>query len=118
VVCRCRCRTAIAVVRKNAEVLACRVPLYDELKLLFLLWAVAPQFKARAARAVRACACALTGRAALQGATHLYEKYVHPVLSQYDLQASTSVRMPSADVTPALDKASAFLRSVAADKRA
>jgi hypothetical protein len=39
----------------------------------------------------------------------LYERYVHPVVSQYDLQASEPRRTPAGDVTPALDKASAFL---------
>jgi hypothetical protein len=53
-----------------------------------------------------------------QGATHLYEKYVHPVLSQYDLQASTSKHAPAADVRPAVDKATAFLARTTAEKRA
>ncbi len=48
----------------------------------------------------------------------MFEKYVHPVLSQYDLQAGEPRRSPTAaDVTPTLDKASAFLKTLEADKR-
>ena len=54
----------------------------------------------------------------VQGATHLFERYVLPVLSQYDLQTSAPTRSPrAADVAPALDKASAFLRTLEAEKR-
>jgi hypothetical protein len=54
-----------------------------------------------------------------QGATHVFERYVLPVLSQYDLQTSAPpTRSPrAADVAPALDKASAFLRTLEAEKR-
>ena len=53
-----------------------------------------------------------------QGATHVFERYVLPVLSQYDLQTSVPTRSPrAADVAPTLDKASAFLRTVEAEKR-
>ena len=50
-----------------------------------------------------------------QGATHLYEKYVQPVISQYELRSDVG-RSAVPDVAPALDKASAFLRAV--EKRA
>jgi hypothetical protein len=49
----------------------------------------------------------------------VFERYVLPVLSQYDLQTSAPpTRSPrAADVAPALDKASAFLRTLEAEKR-
>ena len=64
--------------------------------------------------------CCPDGTVALhcQGATHLFERYVQPVLAQYDLQAGEPRRSPlAADVMPTLDKASAFLKTLEADKR-
>lgn len=51
----------------SPQTASARVPLYDELKLLFLLWAVAPQFKVRRSRLLARPRAALTkfGRAAV-----------------------------------------------------
>lgn len=90
------------------------MPLYAELKFLFVLWAVAPQFKVR-----RRC-CPVPLSLAYQGATHLCERYVLPLLVKYEAHVGANNHTGAAseapvtvDAAPALHKAAAFLDSYA-----
>jgi hypothetical protein len=89
-------------------------PLYSELKVLFLLWLVLPQFR------VSACEAQLGGKplTRLQGAETVYDSTVAPMIREHETEISSTVASAEAEAFRLASLAQKQLASLAASRGA
>jgi len=116
----CACRVDVALPGwSDLGSWLCRVPLYYEAKIVFIVWLTLPQFQVRATCSwlhfVRGCPMVLIAGVVHQGATVMYKKFIEPALENYEKDIDSGISAAgervSHHVRQISDASATFLRT-------